>query len=204
MLLKFAIATAIILATVFGMARIKRRLDGDGAGSLFGSKRKREEPAGRNELEEFVQAYRRERGVAADAVTQGAAAPPAAAPAASASHPSPAAPRARAAYLEGAKKVMYLVLRSGLPDHHVFANCSVADLLEAGGTLPPALGQARADLVVCRSDLRVVAVVDVGAPVDALKRALEAQLTSAGIRYVRVQPPALPKPAQARALIYPG
>jgi hypothetical protein len=205
MLLKLVLAAAILVVTIVGMARIKRQLDGDSGGSLFGGKHKREERASRNELEELVAAYRREHGGAADRATLPSAAVPAGAtPITGASHSSPAAPRARAAYIEGAKKVMYLVLKSGLPDHHVFANCGVADLFEAGAALPPALSHARADLVVCRSDLRPVAVVEVGAPVDALKRALEAQLTVAGIRYVRVEPPALPKPAQVRALIYPG
>jgi hypothetical protein len=209
MLLKLTLAVVILVATIIGMARVKRHLDGDSGGSLFGSARKREERASRTDLEEFVQAYRREHGGAGGAARQALAAPAAASPAtatpaAGAPHPSPTAPRARAAYLDGAKKVMYLVLKSGLPDHHVFANCNLAELFEAGAALPPAFSQARADLVVCRSDLRAVAVVDVGAPADALNRALEAQLTSAGIRYVRVQPPALPKPAQVRALIYPG
>jgi hypothetical protein len=207
MFVKLTIAGVITLATIVGMVRIKRHLDGDSSGSLFGGKRKGEERESRTDLEEFVRAYRRERDAAPDAAP--AVAAPTAAPAASATPaanapPPAAAPKPRAAYLEGAKKVMYMVLRSGLPDHHVFANCVVADLFEPGAPLPPALGQARTDLVVCRNDLRIVAVVDVGTQSDAIKRALEAQLHSAGIRYVPVQPPTLPKPAQVRALIYPA
>jgi hypothetical protein len=213
MFLKLALAAVIILVTFVAMVRIQRHLKGDDGGSWFGNKPRRDEPQGPNELEQFIQAYRREQGGPGDPSAPSPAAQPAPAlsadsvHAASAASSAPAAPRAHPAFLVGPKKLMYLVLKSALPDHHVFANCCVADLLELRPGAPPALRQARADFVVCHRDLRVVAVVDVmapGAPSDALKQAVQEQLSAAAIHYLRVQPPALPKPAQVRALIYPA
>jgi hypothetical protein len=213
MFLKLALAAVIIFVTIVAMVRIQRHLKGDSGGSWFRSRPKREEPPGPNELEQFIQAYRREKGGAADpsvpsfAAQAAPALPSASAQAPAAASSAPAAPKARPAFLVGPNKVMYLVLKSGLPDHHVFANCCVADLLELGPDAPPAWRQARADFVVCQKDLRVVAVVNLiasGAPPDARMRAVHDQLSAAGIRYLRVRPPALPKPAEVRALIYPA
>jgi hypothetical protein len=204
MILKLIIAAGLILLTLFAMLRLQRYLKGESS-SLFERKPSRKESTeGPNELEQFIQSYRREKanagGTAATAVAAASApAPAATAPAAA----SADAPAARRAFLRGPGKLLYLVLKAGLPDHHVFANCRLSDVLDS---TPQGWGEARVDFVVCRSDLQAVAVIELnvpGAP-DAARRDLAQPLAAAGIRYLRVQPPALPKPAEVRALIYPA
>jgi hypothetical protein len=89
------------------------------------------------------------------------------------------------------------VLKAGLPDHHVYANTRVSDLLD--GLAIPGLANARVDLVVCNKDLAIVAAVDLpnGAQADSLiEREKEQRLRAAGIRYLRLELGAFPKPAQ--------
>jgi hypothetical protein len=96
-----------------------------------------------------------------------------------------------------------LVLKAGLPDHHVFANTRLSDLLD--GLSVPALANLRVDLVVCDKALAVVAAVDLpdGVQTDApLEREKEQRLRATGIRYLRFVPGAFPKPAEVRGLIY--
>jgi hypothetical protein len=206
MILKLVIAAALILLTLFAMLRVQRYLKGE-SGSLFEGKPKRKEAEqGPNDLEQFIESYRREKanaaGTTAPAPSGPAAAPirPAvpATPAGAAA--SPAAATARRAFLAGPDKLLYLVLKAGLPDHHVFAHCRLADLLD-----PPPQGWADAhvDFVVCRNDLQAVAVVELERP-EARPRNLAQPLAAAGIRCVQVRASALPKPADVRALVYPA
>jgi hypothetical protein len=111
--------------------------------------------------------------------------------------------KARAAFLSGAAKLAFLVLKAGLPDHHVFAHTRVSDLME--GTSVPALANLPIDLLVCSKELGIVAAVDLnnGTQSDALlAREKEQRLRSVGIRYLRFAPGAFPKPADVRRLIY--
>jgi hypothetical protein len=195
MILKLVIAAGLILLTLFGMVRVHRYLKGEGA-SLYESRRKREESqAGPNDLEQFIESYRREKANGGGTATPGATA--------ATVMPTATAPAARRAFLAGPGKLLYLVLKAGLPDHHVFANCRLGDLLE-----PPPHGGAdtRVDFVVCRNDLQPLAVVELSmaGTSDPSRRNVAQTLAAAGIRYLRVQPPALPKPADVRALIYPA
>jgi hypothetical protein len=138
------------------------------------------------------------------------ATPPPVAPApVTPSAPAPAASsagaKARAAFLAGPAKLAFLVLKAGLPDHHVFAHTRMTDLIDA--LTVPALANLRIDLVVCTKELTIVAAVDLpnGAPSDALIESEKAQrLSTAGIRYVRLEPGKFPKPAEVRGLIYPA
>jgi hypothetical protein len=206
MILKLVLAAGLILLTLFAMLRLQRYLKGE-SGSLFEGKPKRKESTeGPNDLEQFIESYRREKansgGAAAPAAVESAATPAAATAGAHATVRADT-PAARRAFLTGPSKLLYLVLKAGLPDHHVFANCRLSDVLD-----PPPQGwaEARVDFVVCRNDLQVVAAIELsvpGAP-DAGRRTLAQPLAAAGIRYLRMQPPALPKPADVRRLIYPA
>ena len=53
----------------------------------------------------------------------------------------------------------------------------------------------------------VVALLDISdgtRPDDPMKHHLQPQLAAAGIRYVRIPPTAIPKPAEAKELVYPS
>jgi hypothetical protein len=219
-LLKLVLALIIIVAALVLVFRFHKQLKGESASLGLNLGKKKGEDAGSNDLEAFIAAYRRDKTVVGNG--QAAAAAPAAAmpsPSAAtipvtASPATPLAPppamspggaKARAAFLTGPTKLAFLVLKAGLPDHHVFAHTRMADLLDA--LTVPALANLRIDLVVCTKELTIVAAVDLpnGAPTDALIESEKAQrLGTAGIRYVRLEPGKFPKPAEVRGLIYPA
>jgi len=217
-LLKLALALVIIVAALVLVFRFHKQLKGESGGLGVSPGKKKGEDGGTNEIEAFIAAYRRDKTVVLNA-QPAAAAPAAAVPAApalpvtpspaAAPVPAPALPpagaKARGAFLAGPTKLAFLVLKAGLPDHHVFAHTRMADLVDA--LTVPALANLRIDLVVCTKELTVVAAVDLlnGAPTDALIESEKAQrLSTAGIRYVRLEPGKFPKPAEVRALIYPA
>jgi hypothetical protein len=199
MILKLIVAAGLILLTLFAMVRVQRYLKGE-SGSLFeGKPRRMESTPGTGDLEQFIASYRREKTNAAGTAPP---AEPAAALSATATAPATSAskPGSRRTFLTGPYKVLYLVLKAGLPDHHVFAHCRLGDVL---ATPPQGWADVRVDFVVCRSDLQVVAAIELGVP-EPGRRDLAQPLAAAGIRHLRVQPPALPKPADVRGLIYPA
>ena len=220
-LLKLVLALIIIVAALVLVFRFHKQLKGESASLGLNLGKKKGEDAGANDLEAFIAAYRRDKTVVGNGQAAAAAAPgiavPAPAPAALSATPSPATPpvaapalspsglKARAAFLAGPAKLAFLVLKAGLPDHHVFAHTRMVDLLDA--VTVPALANLRIDLVVCTKELTIVAAVDLpnGAPTDALIESEKAQrLSTAGIRYVRLEPGKFPKPAEVRGLIYPA
>lgn len=111
--------------------------------------------------------------------------------------------------------LLYLVFRTGLPDHEIFANLTLADLIE----IEPAvrgyereqklrrLAQQRVDLVVCTKQLEVVAAVliDISVSVGAAQTDsgfTESCLQAAGIRLLHVDTAAPPRHQQVRELVY--
>ena len=198
-LFKLFLALVIIVAVLLLVFRFHKQIRSGIVGSTAGPDKK-EEGARATELEEFIAAYRRDKATG-QAQPNAASAQPAAVPAVPATV-TPAV-KARAAFLSGPAKLAFLVLKAGLPDHHVFANTRVSDLMD--GTTVPALANLPIDLLVCSKDLAIVAAVDLnsGTQSDALlAREKEQRLRGAGIRYLRFAPGAFPKPAEVRRLIY--
>jgi hypothetical protein len=198
-LFKLFLALVIIVAVLLLVFRFHKQIRSGIVGSTAGPDKK-EEGARATELEEFIAAYRRDKATG-QAQPNAASAQPAAVPAVPAT--VTAAVKARAAFLSGPAKLAFLVLKAGLPDHHVFANTRVSDLMD--GTTVPALANLPIDLLVCSKDLAIVAAVDLnsGTQSDALlAREKEQRLRGAGIRYLRLAPGAFPKPAEVRRLIY--
>lgn len=214
------IAAILLLATLAGYHFIRKRITGN---SVF-TPRPVRKPAqkGPNELEKMIAAYRREHAdppLPAPARSPAVQASPvesalstslglaAAADAPTAS--SAAHVQLRKPFLAGPNRLLYLVLKIGLPDHLVFANVRLADLVRVvnPAATPQAraqLAQTRIDFIVCSPELEVVALLDItdgNRADDVIKRQLEAQLTSGGCRYLRVTPNAIPKPAQIRGLV---
>jgi hypothetical protein len=203
------IAAVLLIGMLAGLYLLQRYLRGERLGfSLRGSATTQAADQG-DDLERFIAAYRRDKA-------QGAAAPTA--PAVQASAPRPATQsvalavatlKPRASFLAGPNKLLYLVLRTALSDHQIFANVRLADAVQIAGHPPTPqaraqLAQARVDFVICNKELAVVALIDItdgNRADDVLKRQLEPQITAAGGRYLRIAPNAIPRPAEARALV---
>jgi uncharacterized protein DUF2726 len=140
---------------------------------------------------------------------------PAAAPApAPASMPAAAAPAVRARFLGQHETLLYLLLKTGLPDHEIFANVSLASVtaLPAGGGEREQqlrrLAPYQLDFVVCDKSMRVIAAVDLetagGAEAAGIQQFKADHLKRVGIRLVRVNPAAMPKRDQVRGLVIGG
>jgi hypothetical protein len=198
MILNLLIAGVLLMATLYAFYRLQRHIKGDGA-PVIG--RKKRDPDASEDLDEFIAAYRRDKSLP-EAPTAGAAAAPAAA--------SVPALKPKAGFLSGPNKLLYLVLKAALPDHQIFANVRLSDSVQLAGqpATPHAraqLAQARVDFVVCNKALAIVAYIDISdgnRADDVLKHQIEPFLNGSGVRYLRVPPTAIPRPAEVRALIY--
>lgn len=118
-------------------------------------------------------------------------------------------PRER--FLGQSETLIYYLLKTGVPDHEVFANTTLASVVGAPGNgrdreqQVRRLSQYQLDFVICDKSMRVVAVVDVEAGTGAATagdQSFKSEiLRQAGIRIVRVNPAAPPRREQIRALI---
>lgn len=138
---------------------------------------------------------------------------------------SPAVPAAEAApepgiayaarphLLSPAEKLIYYLLRTGLPDLEVFAKVPLAAVIEAPGMGYDHEQQLRRlarqvlDFVVCDKGMKIMAGVQlaaVGPEAVVAQRIRSECLKSAGIRLVTIDPSALPKRAEVRAFICDG
>ena len=218
MLIKLTIAGLIVIAALVGLARFHRYLRGESAG-LFSGRKAPESKADATDLEAFVAAYRRDKAATGNPVVAAArsavpASPVAAAPVQAAAQPVGKGPgnAPLGAFLQGPAKVLYLVLKAALPDHHIFVYTRLTDVIKPiGRPMTPQgraqFAQSRMDFVVCNKELNVVALLDISdgtRPDDPMKQHLQSQLAAAGIRYVRVAPTAIPKPTEAKQLVYPS
>lgn len=134
---------------------------------------------------------------------------------AKASPVSPVAPPAAAQrFLGQTQSLLYYLLKAGLPDHEIFAGVSLARFVVAAGDgrereqQSRRLAQYTLDFVVCDKSMQVMAVVEIDTAAAATtagdQRFKAEMLKQAGIRLVRINPAALPRREQVRALINGG
>jgi hypothetical protein len=101
-------------------------------------------------------------------------------------------------FLEPQAKLLYYLLKSGLPDHEIFAQVSVGAVISAGQPMrkPP---EGVIDFVVCDKQMKPVAAIGlIGASApDIIGDCIKA----AGLRWVRIAPDALPARSDIRAVI---
>ncbi len=217
-MIKLIIAGVLVVAALLGLARFHRYLQGESGGGLF-TRKAREPKAEAADLDAFIAAYRRDKAAGgapaalpAQATVAAAPAVPVATTATDLQATAPQPGRPPGAFLQGPTKVLYLVLKAALPDHHIFVYTRLTDVVKPIGRAMTPQGraqfaQARMDFVVCNKALNVVALLDISdgtRPDDPMKQHLQPQLAAAGIRYARVAPAAIPKPAEARQLVYPS
>ncbi len=213
-------AVALLAGAIYGWVVLQRKFRGEEAPARRRKRGKRDEE-GDNELEAFISAYRegkidpmllatgddgvdaalasvRPSAATADETTPAAAAALAAMGAPAAAAPAPAsapAPTAPATLLRPDVKLAYLTFRSGLRDHHVFPNVRLGDL-----GFGVAVGTV--DLLVCDSEFKYVAAVDVYTGEKPDDRPKSMFLSRAGINHLILSIKAMPRPAQLRELIY--
>ena len=220
MWISLLIAAVLLIGTLAGLYLLQRHLKGEPVSLPRLGRPAPQKNAKSDELEQFIAAYRRDKAQAAapGAVAPGTLATSAAATGtAAAAAPSAPAPvpltaatiKPKASFLAGPNKLLFLVLRTALPDHQIFPNVRLADAVQIAGQPPTPqqraqLAQARVDFVICNKELAVVALLDItdgNRADDVLKRQLEPQVIAGGGRYLRVAPNAIPKPAEVRALV---
>ena len=108
--------------------------------------------------------------------------------------------------LNPAQTLVYLLLKTGLPDHVVFARATLASVLEAGPGLSGfsrdeqarRLAALTVDFVVADRNMRPLAVVelaaaDQGSVAQTDRASARTRLAAAGVRYVELDARALPR-----------
>ena len=128
--------------------------------------------------------------------------------------PAPVAAATRERFLGQHETLLYLLLKTGLPDHEIFANVSLASVMAlpaSGGEREQQLRRLASyqlDFVVCDKSMHIVAAVDLetagGAEAAGNQQFKADYLKRAGIRLVRVNPAAMPRREQVRALVVGG
>lgn len=194
---------------LIGWYRLMRHLKGEsGSGMKLDLPKSEARRDGRaNELEQFVATHRVTGAPLPTEVVTAAADPdmtavpqtssPAGAPSAPRASPTAPTTDAKAApLLSGPAKLAFLVFRTALPDHLVFARVSLGEIVADAGI---ARGHVFT-LVVCRPDLAVVALADLATP-EGPPVAVSTTLARAGLRHVVIDPERLPRRDAVRALL---
>jgi len=170
--------------------------------------------------ERFAQIFEADPPAAAGAAPLASAAP--AMPATPVAQPLPAPPAestpdappiayaARERLLSPAEKLIYLLLKTGLPDHEIFSKVPLTAVVQVPGAGYDHEQQLRRlsrqvlDFVVCDKGMKVVAALQLApvGPEAVIAQRIRSQcLKSAGIRLVTIEPGALPKRSEVRAFV---
>lgn len=195
-LIGFLIAVGILVA----WHRVMKAVRGSDSGGLDApvrARRRGRDPQEPNELEQIIARHR--------SSAQGEAGKPASPPKLTlvASNPpdAVASPQRPPALLHGAGKVAFLAFKTALPECHVLARVSLAQLAPAD----PAgeeLGQHALAVVICRADFSVIAAADVSdGTAESRLASVGRVLESRAIRHLILDPREMPKPKEIRALL---
>jgi hypothetical protein len=121
---------------------------------------------------------------------------------------------ARERFLGQPEALVYLLLKTALPDHQVFARSTLASILNVPGAGYDREQQLRrlstyaVDFVVCDRNMHIVAVVDLesagGVDAAGAERYKSDSLKAAGVHLVRVSAKSLPSREALRALVCGG
>ena len=123
-----------------------------------------------------------------------------------------AAPYAvRERLLSPPQTLLYLLLKTGLPEYHVFAHVTLRAVLDAAPSLQGyarseqtrRLGWHAVDFLVCDRGSRPVAVIEIARsdePGDMVSQR-KSWIGAAGLRYLALEPNALPRKEALRALV---
>jgi hypothetical protein len=113
--------------------------------------------------------------------------------------------------------LVYLLLKTGLPDYVIFARFSLAAILEAGPGLSGFAREEQArrlcalsvDFLVSDRSMRPIAAVALdtdegGSVAQADRTSARTRLSAAGVRYIELDPKALPRKDAMRTLVLEG
>jgi hypothetical protein len=108
-----------------------------------------------------------------------------------------------------AETLLFYVLKTGLPEHEIFAGVSLSAVVDVAPGVQGAgretqlrrLAPHRIDFLVCDKGARIVAAVEFAAATPEAQFKMHC-LTVAGIRCVRVDPKAIPRYQDVHALIF--
>ncbi len=192
-LAKLLLAAGIICGLLYAVNHFRRELSGRKSGGLVVAGIKKAQRDGPNEMEKFIAGYRAQ---SAQAAISGDGVDPRPEHVLGIQFSEPALTQ----IAEGPRRLVFLLLKSTLADHHLFPNARFDDFLK--GVSIDLLAQ-RADFVICDRSFRPVAVVDIldpNKPVQQIEARFEL-LTKLGLRYVTISPASPPKPQQVRALV---
>lgn len=116
--------------------------------------------------------------------------------------------------LEPQETLLYYLLKTGLPDHEVFPGvelAAVVDVTSAAGSVAHErqrrrLSQHRLDFLVCNKAMQPIAVVELAMPAADMAAAQDLKfkadcLGMAGIKYMRIEPAAIPKREDVRTIV---
>ncbi len=165
--------------------------------------------------ERFEQIFKANVAAATEPESSPAAAPSTGAPAAPKPPAGVSALSARERFLGQPHTLVYFLLKTGIPDVHVFANVALASVVNVPGEEGPnrehklrRVSECQLDFVVCDRDMRIVAVVDMDAPESrdaaGMQRFKSDCLMAAGVRLVRINPMSLPSREEMRGLVCGG
>jgi len=210
--IKIVAGFLIMMAVVVVWFRVMKQIRGDSGSGMdvtVPKRRKRRNDEGANDLERFIQLHRSGELERPDAGPSAPAAPAVAAPAPPVARTPAAGPVthvpptvAAPVLLTGTHRLLYLILKTGLPGHHVFPRVMLRDLVPAA-TARADVGAHALAFVVCRSDFSVVAAIEIAPLADSLRTELvERALAATGIRHLVLDAVALPRPKGVRALVY--
>lgn len=122
--------------------------------------------------------------------------------------------KSRDRVLSAPQTLLYYLLRTGLPDHVVFARVPLSALLEAGPGLSGfardeqarRLAAINVDFLVADKSMRPVTVVELSALIEgsaaqADRESARERLSAAGVRHLEIDPRAMPRKEAIRALV---
>jgi len=125
--------------------------------------------------------------------------------------PRPADPAAAPRFLGAPETLAYLLLKTGMPDHEVFARVSLAAIvgMPAAGadreTQVRRLSRYHLDFLICDREMRIVAAIDLDAGGSAdtpgERRFKADRLRDAGVRLIRLNASSLPRRDEIRAWV---
>jgi hypothetical protein len=186
------LAAGLIIGVLYGFYRIRREVIGRGkSGGLIAAGMKKAN--GVNELEQFIASYRAN-------AARTALSPHAIDPAPEHNLGTALSTPKLGKLLVGPQRVVYLLLKTGLADHHLFANARLGDFIT---DTPANLADQRVDFLICDRNFDPIVTVDIlnGVPAAEALAAKSELFQQLGIDHIRFKAEALPKRHEIRSLV---
>ncbi len=190
-LVKLLLAAGIIFGLLYAVNCIHREFSRRKSGGLVVAVMKKAQHDVPNEMEKFIADYRAQT---ARAVISGTAVDPGTEHTLGIDISNPAL----TPVAEGPKRLVFLLLKTTLADHHLFPNARLGDFVQ--GVSNHLLAQ-RVDFLICDRAFKPLAVVDIADHENSAQQARSELLSKLGPRYVKLAPGSLPKPHQIRVLV---